>query len=84
MIFKNVWFNLFKMKHNTLKGDIMTQKELLYLEDAINHEKSLATVSSLSASYLEDDTLIEFLMEQSKKHEAFAKKLKKKLEGEAE
>ena len=62
----------------------MTQKELLYLEDAINHEKSLATISSLSASYLEDDTLTDFLMEQSKKHELLAKILKKKLEVEAE
>lgn len=62
----------------------MTQKELLYLEDAYNHEKSLATISETTSSYLEHDTLIQFLMEQSKKHELFAKKLKKKLEGEAE
>ena len=60
----------------------MTQKELLYFEDVINHEKSLASICELSASFLENDTLIEFLLEQSKKHQLLEKKFKKKLEGE--
>ena len=60
----------------------MTQKELLYIEDAINHEKSLSSICTESASFLDDSTLIDYLLNESKKHEAMEKKLKKKLEGE--
>ena len=62
----------------------MTQKELLYIEDAINHEKALAKICEESASFIEDSTLADFLLEQTKKHEAMEKKLKKKLEVESE
>ena len=60
----------------------MTQKELLYIEDAINHEKALATICAESASFLEDSTLIDYLRNESKKHEILEKKLYKRLEGE--
>ena len=59
----------------------MTQKELLYIEDAINHEKTLQNVCIESASFLEDESLVDYLLKMSKKHENMSKKLIKELEG---
>lgn len=58
----------------------MTQKELDYVEDAINHEKNLASIIEESMNVLEDEELTEFLQEELKHHKAWHKKLMKLLE----
>ena len=57
----------------------MTQKELLYLEDAIGHEKNIISICNESLSYLGDDTLVTFIESEIKKHEGMKKKLINKL-----
>lgn len=46
----------------------MTQKELLYLEDAIKHECSIMTILKDAINKLEDEKLISFIEEQVKLH----------------
>ncbi len=46
----------------------MTQKELLYLEDAINHEKALIEICDVSSNYIANEDLVDFFKKQSKKH----------------
>ena len=46
----------------------MTQKELLYLEDAINHEKTLIEICDVSSNYIANEDLVDFFKKQSKKH----------------
>ena len=46
----------------------MTQKELLYLEDAINHEKSIITICENTIKNLEDKKLISFLKNKLETH----------------
>ncbi|MBQ1495965.1 MAG: hypothetical protein IIZ40_01255 [Bacilli bacterium] len=46
----------------------MTQKELLYLEDAINHEKALIKICEVSSNYLANEDLVSFFEKQIKKH----------------
>ena len=58
----------------------MTQKELLYLEDAIGHEKNIIAILENSLDYINDDSLINYFKNQIKKHEAMKKKLMSKLE----
>ena len=59
----------------------MSQKELLYIEDAINHEKALQSICVESASFIEDESLADYLLKEAKKHERMEKKLMKELEG---
>lgn len=59
----------------------MSQKELLYIEDAINHEKALQSICIESASFIEDESLEDYLLKEAKKHETMEKKLMKELEG---
>ena len=59
----------------------MSQKELLYIEDAINHERALESVCIESATFLEDKSLEDYLLKEAKKHETLEKKLLKELEG---
>ncbi len=49
----------------------MTQKELLYLEDAIKHEENMICFLNNCISNLEDQDLISFLTEEIDKHESF-------------
>ena len=58
----------------------MTQKELLYIEDAITHEQNVIAYLSSEASNLRDEKLISFIDEEIKKHENTKNKLIKKLE----
>ena len=58
----------------------MTQKELLYMEDAIGHEKNIAKICRNIISNLSDQELISFMEKEVKKHEATEKKLIKCLE----
>ena len=46
----------------------MTQKELLYLEDAINHEMSIIQIIDHSISNLSSEEFINYFNEQKNKH----------------
>ena len=46
----------------------MTQKELLYLEDAVNHELSLAKICTDEVSHLKDQNLISFINNEINVH----------------
>lgn len=58
----------------------MTQKELLYLEDAIKHENNTIAIVDNIIENLEDESLIKFLEKESKKHSSMKEKLIKQLE----
>ena len=53
----------------------MTQKELLYVEDAIGHENSIIEIITESINSMDDDKLINFLEKDLKKHEDIKNKL---------
>ena len=53
----------------------MTQKELLYMEDAIEHEINLIDICNYTINNLEDKTLVTFMKSQLKKHESMKEKL---------
>ena len=53
----------------------MTQKELLYVEDAIGHEKSIIDIINTSINNIEDNNLVSFLLKELKKHEMMKEKL---------
>ena len=58
----------------------MTQKELLYVEDAINHENNIISICSETVSLLEDDDLVSFIEKEANKHERMLEKLNNLLE----
>ena len=58
----------------------MTQKELLYMEDAIGHETNLVDICQYTIDSLQDKSLKTFMKGQLKKHESLKKKLMKVLE----
>ena len=58
----------------------MTQKELLYVEDAINHEKNIIAYCKDLTESLEDEQLVTFIEKEIKKHESMEQKLTKLLE----
>lgn len=58
----------------------MTQKELLYIEDAIKHEDNVIKIIDLSINTLENKELIKFMKEQKKSHNSMKKKLLEILE----
>ena len=58
----------------------MTQKELLYIEDAIGHEKNIITICEETINMLEDENLISYLTKEIKKHEDMQEKLMDMLE----
>ena len=58
----------------------MTQKELLYLEDAIGHETNLINIISSTISLLEDKNLISFMRKHLKKHQNLKQKLMQTME----
>ena len=58
----------------------MTQKELLYVEDAIGHETSVIAYLNDAINNLEDEELISYIGDVIKKHEETKKRLIKKLE----
>lgn len=61
----------------------MTQKELLYMEDAIEHETNLIEIATLSIENIEDKTLKTFMKGQLKKHQSLKDKLMKIMEDTA-
>ena len=58
----------------------MTQKELLYFEDAIGHEKIIIDLCNEMINLLEDDDLVSFIKKELKKHESMHKSLVEMLE----
>ena len=61
----------------------MTQKELLYVEDAVKHETSIIKILNESLEFLEDDKLITFIEEEINKHKDLKQGLLNLLEDEA-
>ena len=61
----------------------MTQKELLYVEDAIEHEKSIIKICNELIKMLEDEELITFLEDEITKHTNTKEKLTNLLEVKA-
>ena len=46
----------------------MTEKELLYVEDAIGHEQNIISIINESLKNLEDENLINFMEEEKEGH----------------
>lgn len=61
----------------------MTQKELLYYEDAIGHEKNIIKICEESIKNLEDEKLVSFMQEEITMHNNLLNNLINKLEGES-
>ena len=58
----------------------MTQKELLYFEDAIGHEGNIVSILEDSIEKLQDENLISFLEGEIKAHNKTKQSLIKVLE----
>ena len=58
----------------------MTQKELLYFEDAVGHEQNIISIIEESINNLEEDNLITFMQEELEKHNNTKENLMNKLE----
>ncbi len=58
----------------------MTQKELLYVEDAIGHEKNTIDICNYIIESLQDEELSTFMKKELKKHENVKEKLLNLLE----
>ena len=59
----------------------MTQKELLYVEDAIKHEQIIIDICNESINLFEDDDLCSFVESEVKKHIKMKEKLISLMEG---
>ena len=53
----------------------MTQKELLYLEDAINHEKIIINICNIMIDSFDDEDASTFIEKECKKHCSMLEKL---------
>lgn len=60
----------------------MTEKELLYVEDAIGHEKNVKAIVLETINLLEDKNLKSFMKSELKKHQAIEAKFMNLLESE--
>ena len=58
----------------------MTQKELLYFEDAIGHESNMIKVLNETVTNMQDENLISFLNCEIEKHQDRKNKLMNVLE----
>ena len=61
----------------------MTQKELLYLEDAIEHEKNIISICQETINYLQNEELINCLEDELNGHRNTKEKLMNILEVKA-
>lgn len=61
----------------------MTQKELSYLEDAIEHEDNIIKICEESLNFLEDKSLIQFMNSEVNNHKLLRKTLVKLMEEKA-
>lgn len=59
----------------------MTQKELLYVEDAVGHETNIIKILQETIKNIEDENLISFLENKLETHTSMKEKLINKLEG---
>ena len=69
--------------HINSRRDFMTQKELDYVEDAVGHEKNLASILQQSIESLEDENLKSFMQKQLEDHKSLHEKLMNLLEDKA-
>ena len=53
----------------------MTQKELLYFEDAIGHEKNIILICDESINKIDDEELLSFFEKEKDIHEELLNKL---------
>ena len=53
----------------------MTQKELLYVEDAIGHENTTLGILNNMVNSLDDDSIIKFIEKEIKKHTNYKESL---------
>ena len=53
----------------------MSPKELLYIEDALNHEKHMKTCCTRNADCLQDPTLKNMVSDMAQRHQALFDKL---------
>jgi hypothetical protein len=58
----------------------MTEKELLYVEDAIGHESNIISIIAETINNLENEELKDFMEEKLNQHTAFKIELIKALE----
>lgn len=58
----------------------MTQKELLYFEDAIGHEQNIIQILNDAINNLQDDNLVSFMKKEIRKHTTMQELLLKTLE----
>jgi len=61
----------------------LTQKELLYIEDAIGHEQNIEKICENTLKNLTDEKLISFMQNEIEKHKLILEKLLKMLEVKA-
>ncbi len=61
----------------------MTQKELLYVEDAVEHESIIIKILEDTKNRLDDDELISFIETNINTHTTMKENLIKKLEEKA-
>ena len=53
----------------------MTQKELLYFEDAIGHETNIISICKESLKKIDDENILTFINKEITKHENIREKL---------
>ncbi len=58
----------------------MTQKELLYFEDAIGHESNMISIIEAGIKNLEDENLVSFMNNELSKHQQMKQTLMNLLE----
>ena len=61
----------------------MTQKELLYLEDAIGHEDTIIKVCEDAINTLDDEELVSFMQDELNNHNEIKSRLLNVLEEKA-
>ena len=61
----------------------MTQKELLYFEDAIGHEKNIISICEDIASKLENEELVTFMQNEIQTHQSMQEKIMDLMEEKA-
>ena len=62
----------------------MTQKELLYMEDAVGHEEVIIKILEESINNLEDDDLVSFMEDEINIHKDIKEDLINKLKENAD
>lgn len=62
----------------------MTQKELLYMEDAVGHEEVIINILEESINNLEDDDLVSFMEDEINIHKDIKEDLINKLKENAD